>query len=120
MYPLRVILWAIVAKFVSCRPDGASPLSCFNMEPGHYDYKSIQTEGQLGQSPYKLAARWDKRMKMIRVSVTGDRIQGFLIQGRVEKTGPAVGTFVNIPENPGKATYQNCSFIPEVCLHKAK
>jgi hypothetical protein len=61
-------------------------------------------------------------MKMIRVSVSGDRIQGFLMQGRVKINGPAIGSFVNIIENPD-ATYQNCSLftqVSEATLTKSK
>lgn len=123
MHPVRVILLAIATKFVSCRPDGASSISCANMQPGHINpVLGILSEGQSRPSPYRLAARWDKRMKMIRVSVSGDRIQGFLMQGRVKINGPAIGSFVNIIENPD-ATYQNCSLftqVSEATLTKSK
>ena len=123
MYLLKIILLAVATKFVSCRPDGAPPLSCANMQPGHYNPVSGRlSESQSRPSPYILAARWDKRMKMIRVSVSGDRIQGFLMQGRVNISGPAIGSFVNITENPD-ATYQNCSLfkqVSEATLPKSK
>lgn len=84
------------------------------MEPGHYTIHNEPTTAKTTEeSPYKLAARWDKRMKMIRISVTGDSFRGFLVQGRTEKSGPAIGNFINITENPDVA-YQNCDLYPEV------
>ena len=115
MYPLTVILLAVAAKFVSCRPNGASTVSCATMRPDHInplDY--THSKKQLVQSPYRLAATWDIPKKMVRVSVSGRRIQGFLIQGRNEINGPAIGSFVNITENPD-ATYQDCKLYVGVC-----
>ncbi|CAB4004887.1 Hypothetical predicted protein [Paramuricea clavata] len=83
------------------------------MQPDHYNpVLGRLSEAQSKPSPYRLAARWDKRMEMIRVSVSGDRIQGFLMQARVKINGPAIGSFVNIIENPD-ATYQNCSLFTQ-------
>ena len=115
MYPLKVIVLAIAVRFVSCRPDGASPISCANMDPEHYNpVQAILSREQLGPSPYKLTAAWDISKKMVRVSVRGDKIQGFLLQGRKDFSGPAIGSFINIAQNPN-ATYQHCEHYPEVC-----
>lgn len=87
------------------------------MSPRHYTVKGDISDRQTGPSPYKLSATWDKRMELIRVEVSGDeRIQGFLIQGRLAKVGPAVGRFLNITENPN-AVYQNCADYDEVTFN---
>ena len=107
-----VFLLTIGVKFVSSYADGAPPLSCVNMRPDHLDPRSGDfRKPQFRPSPYKFTARWDQRTRMIRVSISGERIQGFLIQGRLHNEGPAVGSFINIAEN---AKYQNCSLLPKV------
>ena len=109
MYTILLAV-VIVVEIVSCLPNGAPPRSCISMSPDrHYTVKGDVSDSQTGPSPYKLSATWDKRMELIRVEVSGDeRIQGFLIQGRLARVGPAVGRFLNITENPN-AVYQNCA-----------
>ena len=117
MYLVKVIVLAIVVNCVSPRPDGAPPLSCVNMQPGHIIpglYRLAET--QSSSSPYTFTAKWDRHERMVRVSVGGDgerKIQGFLIQGRLDTYKPAIGSFINISKNPN-AQYQDCSLYPEV------
>lgn len=109
-----MLVMGIAVKIVSCNPHGAPPLSCISMRPDHYTVLGDYSASQTGPSPYKMLATWDKRMKLIRVAVSGDeRIQGFLIQGRLTRIGPAVGRFINITENPD-VTYQDCPVYTQV------
>ena len=108
MYPLTLISLSIAVTLSSCRPDGAPLKSCRSMTPQHRGFPIPLIPQQTGASPYAFNAVWDSHMRMVRVSVSGNTVQGFLIQGRLAKSGPAIGRFVNITENPN-AHYQNCS-----------
>ena len=109
-----MLAMGIAVKTVQCFPYGAPTRSCISMRPGHFTISGDYTVSQTGQSPYKLLATWDKRMELIRVAVRGnERIQGFLIQGRLTRFGPAVGRFINITDNID-ATYQDCTSYTQV------
>ena len=114
MYTLALVLFSIVAKHASGKKTGAPSTGVFNtcetMTPSHFSLNTVPLPiaSQGFQSPYTFEAKWDKKSKLIRVSVNGATIAGFQIQGRLRKDGPAVGTFVNITQNPN-ARYQDCS-----------
>ena len=109
MYAFVLVVFSIAAKHAYGEETGAPSKTCKHMAPFHVKpgLVPIPSPGQEVQSPYTFEAMWDKKLRMIRVSVSGQTIAGFLIQGRLSKNGPAVGTFVNIDENFAK--YQDCS-----------
>lgn len=100
MYTLIFLLVSIAPEIVSGYPSGAPPKSCASMSPEHF-----AVSRQTATSPYTLTATLDKQSKVVRVSVGGDKVSGFLIQGRLSKDGRAVGEFT---EN-SDAKYQDCS-----------
>ena len=105
------LVLSIVAELASGRKNGAPSKSCERMAPGHLkELIGIPIASQSNASPYIFDATWDKKSKLVRVSISGPPIEGFLVQGRLTKEGPAVGTFVNIIENP-HAQYQDCTHI---------
>ena len=109
-----MLAMGIAVKTVQCLPYGAPTRSCISMLPDHITISGDYSVSQTEPSPYKLLATWDKRMELIRVAVRGNkRIQGFLIQGRLTRFGPAVGRFINIADNI-EATYQDCTSHPQV------
>ncbi len=111
MYTLMFLVLSIVAKLASGEKNGAPSKSCERMAPGHIKKTMwIPIASQSNESPYIFDATWDKKSKLVRVSISGQPIEGFLVQGRLTKEGPAVGTFVNIIENP-HAQYQNCIHV---------
>ena len=106
MYTLTYVLISIVADVVSSYSSGAPPISCVNMSPGHLNPQPVPLPiaRQAGPSPYTLTATVDKQSKEVRLTVGGQKVSGFLIQGRSSKSGPAIGKFT---EN-SVANYQNC------------
>ena len=110
MYTLMFLVLSIVAELASGEKNGAPPKSCKRMTPGHKAPIGFPIPSQSNKSPYIFDATWDKKSKLVRVSISGQPIEGFLVQGRLTKEGPAVGTFVNIIENP-HAQYQNCIHV---------
>ena len=114
MYTLALVLFSIVAEHASGKKTGAPSTgdrnTCETMTPFHSTSGPVPLPiaSRDFQSPYTFEAKWDKKSKLIRVSVNGATIAGFLIQGRLRKDGPAVGTFLNITQNPN-ARYQDCS-----------
>lgn len=108
MYILTLVVFSIITNLVWGRGDGAPSKSCESMVPGHTGAILPLIERQTGPSIYTFNATWDKNLKMVRVSVSGEAVAGFLIQGRLGENGPAVGTFVNITGNPD-AKYQDCT-----------
>ncbi|CAB4037026.1 Hypothetical predicted protein [Paramuricea clavata] len=114
MYILTLVVFSIITNLVCGRGYGAPSPSCKSMVPGHKGiFIPPLIERQTGPSIYTFNATWDKNLKMVRVSVSGEPVAGFLIQGRLNENGPAVGTFVNITGNPD-AKYQNCLSLIEV------
>ena len=101
-----VLLLFSAADLVWCYPNGAPPKSCEPMLPGHFDpVRRVVVTDQKTSSPYTVNASWDNEYKYIRVSVTGDTIQGFIIQGKMPGNESAVGKFTKLSSN---SKYQNC------------
>lgn len=107
MYILTYVLLSIVAEIVSGYGSGAPPKSCVNMSPGHLSSSTIglPIPRQEGPSPYTLTATVDKQSREVRVTVGGQKVSGFLIQGRLSVNGPAIGKFAK----NSIANYQDCS-----------
>lgn len=87
---------------------GAPPRSCHFMTPGHKSLSAPVDEQSHESSNYTIKADWDDEYRYVRLSVAGSTLQGFLIQARETKDGPAVGNFKMLPQ---ESKYQNCSQV---------
>ncbi|XP_028418369.1 putative defense protein [Dendronephthya gigantea] len=113
--PTLVLFSVILTELVLGERTGAPQQSCKTMTPGHRGTFIPLIPRQKQPSGYSLDAKLEKSLKMVRVTVSGKALKGFLIQGRWSEDGPAVGSFLNITEDLG-VKYQNCSdfkFHPE-------
>lgn len=94
-----VVALTMSVEMAWCYSTGAPPASCKFMVPAHI----IEVSGELQLVPeqqtnssYDIQASWDSEYKYVRVVVTGDTVQGFVIQGKTSDSGPAVGRFTKL------------------------
>ena len=99
-FPVIIVLALTMSvEMAWCYSTGAPPPSCKFMVPAHI----IKVSGELQlvpeqqtNSPYVIQASWDSDYKYVRVVVSGDTVQGFVIQGKTSNSGSTVGRFTKL------------------------
>lgn len=115
---IQVVLEFLFISTLKAYDTGAPPKSCEYMIPGHvqnFGRHSKLISGQPKESSrYVINATWsfvDSRY-YVRVSIMGEKLRGFLIQGRQTVGGSALGRFKMLSD---VSKYQDCTSF-KVCL----
>ena len=108
MWLIQVVLLVCISevRLSFAYGNGAPPVSCDFMTPGHISSGAPVLEQNEASSKYTIKADWDEKRRYVQLSVTGSTLQGFLIQARETHDGPAVGNFKMLSNELAK--YQDC------------
>ena len=118
MWLIQVVLLVCISgvRLSFAYGNGAPPVSCDFMTPGHISSGVPVLEQNEASSKYTIKAVWDEKRRYVQLSVTGSTLQGFLIQARETLDGPAVGNFKMLSN---EVKYQDCrKSEPKVYMYK--